>query len=145
MCLEALWDLPPGPAVDAGCGSGLLAQAWARLGRGPVIACDLDPRALDQAGRSLAAAGLVGAVALRRAPVEALAPDELAGAVVMANLPLAAHRALLARVGAPPAAVVLAGLRPAEAAAVGAAWAHLGLRPREARDDGRFACLVMAA
>ena len=53
MCLEGVEALPAGPALDAGCGSGLLAQAWARLGRGPVLACDLDPRALDQAARSL--------------------------------------------------------------------------------------------
>ena len=39
-------DLPAGAALDVGCGSGLLAQAWAALGRGPVLACDLDPRAL---------------------------------------------------------------------------------------------------
>ena len=80
-----------------------------------MIACDLDPRAVDQAARSLAAAGLGAARDLRRGPLEALAADELAGAVLMANLPAAAHRALLRRIGAPPAAAVLSGLRPAEA------------------------------
>ena len=34
MCLEAIDALPAGAAVDAGCGSGLLAQAWVALGRG---------------------------------------------------------------------------------------------------------------
>ena len=144
MCLEAIEGLAPGRAVDAGCGSGLLAQAWARLGRGPVIACDLDPRAVDQAARSLAAAGLRARVDLRRGPLEALAPEELAGAVLMANLPAPAHHALLRRIGAPPAAAVLSGLRPAEAGAVAEAYRALGLRPAGRTERGGFCCLVMA-
>jgi ribosomal protein L11 methyltransferase len=144
MCLEAIERLPPGRAVDAGCGSGLLAQAWARLGRGPVLACDLDPRAVDQAARGLAAAGLAERVDLRRGPLEALDADELAGAVLMANLPPAAHDALRRRIVAPPAAVVLSGLRPPEAGAVADAYAALGLHPRGRAERGGFCCLVMA-
>ncbi len=144
MCLEAIEGLAPGRAVDAGCGSGLLAQAWARLGRGPVIACDLDPRAVDQAARSLAAAGLGGRVDLRRGPLEALAAEELGGAVLMANLPAPAHRALLRRIGAPPAVAVLSGLRPAEAGAMADAYLALGLRPAGRAERGGFCCLVMA-
>jgi SAM-dependent methyltransferase len=144
MCLEAIEGLAPGRAVDAGCGSGLLAQAWARLGRGPVIACDLDPRAVDQTARGLAAAGLGARVDLRRGPLEALAPEELAGVVVMANLPAPAHRALLGRIGAPPAAVVLSGLRPIEGGAVADAYRALGLRPAGRTERGGFCCLVMA-
>ena len=144
MCLEAIEGLGPGPAVDAGCGSGLLAQAWVRLDRGPVIACDLDPRAVDQAARSLGAAGLSERVDLRQGPLEALAAEELAGAVLMANLPAAAHRALLRRIGAPPAAAVLSGLRPAEAGAVTDAYRALGLRPVGRAEGGGFCCLVMA-
>jgi len=145
MCLEALEALGPGPAVDAGCGSGLLAQAWARLGRGPVLACDLDPRALDQAARSLQAAGLAGRVRLRRGPVEALAPDELAGAALLANLPAAVHRALLGRIGRAPRAAVLSGLRPAEAPAIADGYRSLGLVVRRRERRGGFVCLTLAA
>jgi Ribosomal protein L11 methyltransferase (PrmA) len=145
MCLEALDALSPGPAVDAGCGSGLLAQAWARLGRGPVLALDLDPRALDQAARSLAAAGLAGRVRLRLGPAEALAPGELAGAALLANLPAAAHRGLLARIGRPPRAAVLSGLRPGEAGPVADGYRALGLAPRAVARAGGFVCLTMAA
>ena len=144
MCLEAIEALAPGRAVDAGCGSGLLSQAWARLGRGPVIACDLDPRAIDQAARSLAAAGLAARIDLRQGPLEALAADELAGAVLMANLPAAGHRALLRRIGAPPAAAVLSGLRAAEAGPVAGAYLALGLRLAGRAERGGFCCLVMA-
>lgn len=147
MCLEALEALPAGPALDAGCGSGLLAQAWAALGRGPVLAVDLDPRALDQAARSLAASGR-GGVVWRRGPLEALAGADLAGRVVLANVPAGAHRALLAAVDRdrPPAAAVLSGLRPAEAGAVWSAWAALGLRRRvAAARSGGFVMRALAA
>src|SRR4029453_4034033 len=58
---------------------------------------------------SLAAAGLLGAVEVRRAPLEGLAPGEIAGRVVLANVPLPAHRALLYAAAAPAAAARPAG------------------------------------
>jgi SAM-dependent methyltransferase len=145
MCLGALeGDLPSVAALDAGCGSGLLAQAWAALGRGPVLGVDLDPRALDQAARSLAAAGCTG-VTLRRGPLEGLPAADIAGRVVLANIPAAAHRALLAAVDPrrPPAAAVLSGLRPAQADAVEGAWRALGLRRLVA--EGHAGGFVMRA
>jgi ribosomal protein L11 methyltransferase len=145
MCLKALEALPPGPALDAGCGSGLLAQAWARLGRGPVLACDLDPRALDQAARSLQAAGLAPAVALRRSALAALAPEAIAGRVLLANVPAASHRELLARIAAPPRAAVLSGLRPGEAPALQEAYRALGLAVVGRRARGGFVCVALAA
>ena len=145
MCLEALDPLPPGPAVDAGCGSGLLAQAWAALGRGPVLAVDVDPRAARHAEASLAAAGQGGRVTVRRAPLEALAPGELAGRALLANVPAPAQRALLRAAGAPPAAVVLSGVRPGDAPALRDAWAARGLRPDGAWERGGFACLRLVA
>ena len=143
MCLEALEALPAGPALDAGCGSGLLAQAWAALGRGPVLALDVDPRAVDHARRSLAAAGRAYPIEVRQAPIQSLAADAAVGCTLLANLPAEAHRALLARVAGPPAAVVLSGIRPAAAPALRAAWAALGLRPDGGWERGGFACLRM--
>jgi SAM-dependent methyltransferase len=145
MCLGALGgDLPAVPALDAGCGSGLLAQAWAALGRGPVLGVDLDPRALDQAARSLTAAGCTD-VTLRLGPLGGLPPADLAGRVVLANIPAAAHRALLAAVDPrrPPVAVVLSGVRADQVAEVEAAWRALGLRRLVA--GGRAAGFVMRA
>src|SRR5262249_9342193 len=100
MCLAALTTLPPGPALDIGSGCGILAVAWARLGRGPVLAVDLDPAALDQTARSAAASGVAELVVLRRVPAAAMAA-ELAGRTVLANLPAAAHPALLAPTATP--------------------------------------------
>lgn len=147
MCLRAIDALGPGPALDAGCGSGLLGQAWVALGRGPVLAVDLDPRALDHAARSLAAAGRAGTVRLRRGPLAALGPDELAGRAVLANVPPGAHRALLERIdpARPPRAGVLSGVRPGEADALGEAWRALGLEVVDREDAGGFVCLRVAA
>lgn len=146
MCLRALDPLPPGPAVDAGCGSGLLAQAWAALGRGPVLAVDVDPHAIRHAAASLEAAGLAGAVTVRQAPLASLTAGELAGRTVLANVPSPAQQALLAAArGAPPAAVVLSGIRPADVDALRDAWEARGLRHDAEWDRGGFACLRLVA
>lgn len=143
MCLEVIDALPAGDAVDVGCGSGLLAQAWVALARGGVVACDLDPRAVDQARRSLTAAGRAARVDLRQGPLAALATHEIAGRVLLANVPLAAHHSLLARVAETPRTVVLSGIRDAQVGALEGAWTAAGLRTRRIlRRDG-FACLWM--
>lgn len=143
MCLVALETLPAAEAVDAGCGSGLLAQAWAALHDRAVLAVDLDPRALAQAARSLAAAGRAGRVTLRRGPLERLVPGALGGRVLLANVPLAAHRALAGRIVTPPRAAVVSGIRPREEAAVAAAYAATGLRPCARAQEGGFLALTM--
>lgn len=144
MCLEALDALPTAPALDAGCGSGLLAQAWAALGRGPVLAVDLDPRALEQAARSLAAAGRRG-VTLRRGPLAGLGAAEIAGRVVLANVPPPAHRALLGRIdpAAPPVAAVLSGIRPAEVPELAGAWGARGFAVVDEDARGGFRRLTV--
>ena len=138
LALAALGALPPGPALDAGTGSGLLAQAWARLGRGAVLAVDADPGAVAQARRSLAAAGLERTVRVERWALEALPSEALAGRVLLANLPAPAHAALLRRLPGPPPAAVLSGLRPQEAPALLAGYRRLGLRGVGAARRGRF-------
>lgn len=140
MCLAALPGLPAGPAVDAGCGSGLLAQGWARLGRGPVLGIDLDGRALAQAEAGVAAAGLAGRIRLRRGPLEGLDPDELGGRTVLANLPQAAHLALLGRYRTPPRAALLSGLRRGEGVVVAAAYRGLGLVPVRVQRRRAYEC-----
>jgi ribosomal protein L11 methyltransferase len=130
MCLAHLDLMPEGSALDAGCGSGLLGQAWAASGRGAVCGYDLDARALDQAARSRDAAGLTALVRLHRAPLQSLPAAALAGRIVLANIPAPAHRALLERLSAagPPPGAVISGLRPGEAGEVLSAYRAIGLR-----------------
>lgn len=47
LCLELLPELPRGSLVDAGCGSGVLAVAAAKLGFRPVLAVDDDAFAVQ--------------------------------------------------------------------------------------------------
>jgi ribosomal protein L11 methyltransferase len=54
LCLELLVREPPGPLLDLGCGSGVLALAGARLGHRPVLACDDDPEAVAVARENAA-------------------------------------------------------------------------------------------
>ena len=145
MCLEHLELLPVSSAVDVGCGSGLLAQAWVALDKGDVLACDLDPHAIDQTARSLRAAGHADRVSLRRGPVGALAAGELAGRVLLANIPLPAHESLLSRIGAPPRAVVLSGLRPSQAPAVVDVYRTLGLHVLRRDERGGFVAVCMVS
>ena len=139
MCLEAIERLPPGRAVDAGCGSGLLTQAWARARTRagdrlrPRPASGRPGRPQPGGGGPRRAGGPAAVARSRRSP-----PRSSAGAVLLANLPAAAHRALRRRIVAPPAAAVLSGLRTAEAGAVADAYAALGLRPARAGRAGRL-------
>lgn len=128
MCLDMLAELPDGPALDAGCGSGILGLAWARLGRGPVLAVDLDPYAVTQARESAWASGLDALVSVRRAAIDLTAPDEVRARVVLANAPLVAQRALLAVPGEPaPPGMVVSGLQQDSMDEVLAAWEERGL------------------
>ena len=48
-CIELLAELERGSVLDAGCGSGVIAVAAARLGFEPVFALDADPAAVEAA------------------------------------------------------------------------------------------------
>ena len=51
--------IPPGARIcDAGCGSGVLSIAAAKLGFGPVHAVDVDPQAIESTARNAAANGV---------------------------------------------------------------------------------------
>lgn len=141
-CLELMLMIPPGPCLDVGCGSGVLAIAARRLGWEPVLAVDFDPLAVDATRANAAANGVDVDVArcdISTDPLPAV-PVLLANltADLLAVLARAVHRA-------PPRWAVLSGLRPAQAEAVVAAWAPLGLRVRDRRDADDWTALLMEA
>jgi len=123
LCLEALCELRPGgPLVDAGCGSGVLAIAAAKLGFGPVTALDFDPLAVEATADNAAANGVAVDVArwdLRR--------DEMpATPVVLANLLRPLLLALAPAMSqAPPRVLIASGLLAHEADEVAAAFAPM--------------------
>jgi len=144
MCLELLCLLPDGPALDAGCGSGTLALAWARLGRGDVLAVDLDPRAVLQTEASALASGLCDCIICRRMAFEQIDPIEVVTRVIMANAPLQAQRALLAIPGDPvPMGIVLSGLDAGAMDCVSGAWAARGMHVVSRESHGRWEAAVL--
>jgi len=82
-----------GSLLDAGCGSGVIAVAAARLGFDPIVAADVDPVAVEVARATARQNGV--ALDVRESDV---LRDELPPAdVVVANIELAAVEALLIR------------------------------------------------
>lgn len=96
LCLQALarYLRPGARCLDLGTGSGILSIAAARLGAGPVLAVDIDERAVANARENVAHNGLgLGQVEVRLGGVEAVAerPFDL----VMANIQSHVLRPLL--------------------------------------------------
>lgn len=92
-CIELLSRIEPSSLLDAGCGSGVLAVAAAKLGFAPVVAVDSDPVAVDVARGTADANDVEIDVRL----VDVLA-DPLPGAeVLVANIELGVVERLLAR------------------------------------------------
>lgn len=90
LCLELLQRVPPGSLVDAGCGSGVLGIAAAKLGFSPVIALDDDPVAVEAAIRN----AQVNDVELEARVEDVLAGHKLGAETVVANVSLHVVRAL---------------------------------------------------
>jgi ribosomal protein L11 methyltransferase len=107
-CIELLAGVERGSLLDAGCGSGVVAVAAARLGFAPVVAVDLDEVAVEVA----ALTARVNDVEIDVHPADVL-HDELACTdVLVANIELGVVEQLLAR--APSAVAVTSGYLAAE-------------------------------
>jgi ribosomal protein L11 methyltransferase len=142
MCLELLLELEPqSPLADWGTGSGVLAVAAAKLGFGPVIACDLERPALEAAAASAMANGVeveLVRIDLRRerAPI---------ATTVTANLTASILRDVAARIEEPPNRLVCSGLLASEVDEVVEAFGEAGLREHERRTSGDWAALLLLA
>jgi ribosomal protein L11 methyltransferase len=110
-CIELLSRIERGSLLDAGCGSGVVAVAAARLGFAPVLAVDLDDVAVEVAEQTACENGVD--VDVSQADV---VRDELPVTdVVVANIELTVVERLLARTRAEVAVTsgYLASERPA--------------------------------
>ena len=102
-CVELLARAARGSVLDAGCGSGVLAVAAARLGFAPVFAVDADSLAVEVAERTARANGVDV-----QAGVGDVLVDELPAAdLVVANIELRVVEALLGR--RPATSVITSG------------------------------------
>jgi ribosomal protein L11 methyltransferase len=95
-CIELLSRLECGGLLDAGCGSGVVAVAAARLGFAPVRAVDMDPVAVEVATDTASANGVVVEAWRADVLVDELPPAD----VVVANIELGVVEELLARIDA---------------------------------------------
>ena len=141
LCLEHLAGagLTGRSVLDFGCGSGILAIAAARLGAAQVIACDIDPRAVDatrenavQNGvggqiRILSAADATAAIESGTVCVDMVIANILAGALVTLS-------ATLTRAMAPGGSLVLSGILRDQRERVASAFPALEFSARS-RDD----------
>ncbi|HEV8687094.1 MAG TPA: 50S ribosomal protein L11 methyltransferase [Gaiellaceae bacterium] len=124
LCLELLPDLPRGSLLDAGCGSGVLSVAAAKLGFAPVHALDDDHFAVETTVANAAANDV--RVEARQADVTR---DLLPSVdVALANIALAAVEALADRVEA--RALVTAGYLVSDRPGL-EGWEHLERRELE--------------
>jgi ribosomal protein L11 methyltransferase len=78
LCLELLLGVPHGSLLDAGCGSGVLSIAAAKLGFDPVYAVDIDPQAIEATGRNATANGVPVEARLADAAHDPLPPTDTA-------------------------------------------------------------------
>ena len=107
-CIDLLARLERGSLLDAGCGSGVVAVAAARLGFAPVRAVDLDAVAVEVTAET----ARVNGVELEVARADVLR-DEIPDAdVVVANIELTVVEALLDR--SPARVAVTSGYLVAE-------------------------------
>jgi ribosomal protein L11 methyltransferase len=144
MCLELLLELADGghargPLADWGTGSGVLAIAAAKLGFGPVTACDHERAALEAAAASAEANGVgieLARVDLRREPAP-VAP------AITANLTAPLLRDVAARVEEAPERLVCSGMLASETDEVAEALAERALHVRERRSSGDWAALML--
>jgi ribosomal protein L11 methyltransferase len=100
--LELLQRLEPSPALDLGCGSGVLAIAAAKLGFGPLRCFDLDPLAVGATEENADRNG----VALDVTQADVLTDPLPEAPLWIANLELGLLRRLLERRDLPPRILV---------------------------------------
>lgn len=141
-CLELLLALEPrGSLADLGCGTGVLSIAAARLGFSPVTAVDYDEASVEAARANAARNG----VTLDARRIDLLSEPPPAAETVVANVPLAVHRAVRQRLGEPPRRLVVSGVTPADADEVVSSYADLGLAERRRLVESSWAAVLLAA
>lgn len=139
LSLELLAELvPEGPIADWGCGSGILAIAAAKLGWGPVLACDIEPESVEAALDGARVNGVE--LEVTRCDVRAggpPAPTVLANLVRPLLLQVAEH---LTEV---PERMIISGLELHEVDEVLLAFTRQNLIERDRREGGGWAAVEL--
>ncbi len=149
LCLEVLERLPlTGRTVlDVGTGSGILAIAAAKLGAARVLACDIDPVAIEVARANCRRNGVDQRISLCAGEVEALSRNRFD--VIAANLEGSLIRRKLHDFGRrldPQGCLVLSGLLERDATGLCRSQivCDLPMRLLEVLAKGEWRCLVFS-
>jgi ribosomal protein L11 methyltransferase len=161
LCLELLLELTaledrPGPLLDVGTGSGVLAIAGARLGFSPVLGLDHERESVDAARENARVNGV--AIEVRRFDLRAqalpwlgrdgesgLADRPAQSPVVVANLLRPLLLDLAREMPRAPAHLLAGGLLKEQVDEVARAFAGLGMREHERRERGEWAVVWLTA
>lgn len=136
-CLRFLDDTAAqgGSLLDAGCGSGILAIAAARLGYRPITAIDPDPTAIETARANARANGVEALIAFETASLETFAagPFDCVAANIEAPILLAGLDTLAGRLTAPHPGtrLILSGILDTQYATVRDAFSARGFLERD--------------
>ncbi len=135
LCLEALEnELQPGMTVlDVGSGSGILSTAARLLGAKRVLACDIDPVAVETAGQPLSFVGTVDAVRSRSID---LTVANISSDAIVALVPE------LFRVLRTGSRMIVSGFELSEAPAVQTALEQRGAEVRPQLTKGSWSALI---
>jgi ribosomal protein L11 methyltransferase len=143
-CLQLLQEVAPmpGPVLDVGCGSGILALAALRLGASRATGIDTDPLAVEAAHANAVRNGLDDRFEARLGTLPAIGDERYP--LVLANLVAAVLVELapaLAAHLAPGGRLVASGIIKPRALEVAAAMDAAGLAVAERRGDGDWISL----
>jgi ribosomal protein L11 methyltransferase len=140
-CIEAMLELEPGGAfADLGCGSGVLAVLAAKLGWSPVVALDVDEKAVAATRTNAKANG----VELDARVADLMTEPPPVAPTVVANIPAPVHFEIAARLDVPPRILVAAALRLDNVDPVVAAYAARGMVERARRVEGTWVIVTLA-
>jgi|ERR1017187_8138217 ribosomal protein L11 methyltransferase len=141
LCLESLetYVRPGVSALDVGTGSGILAQAAALLGAGPVWACDIDAEAVEIARGNAGPNLFAGSVDAVRSGAAGLIAANISPEAIARLAPE------LLRCLRPGGVALVSGFERHEAAAVQAELERRGGALYDARYKGNWALLVVRA
>lgn len=152
-CLEALeWlkqaRFKPSNALDLGCGTGVLALAATKLWQIPVMASDIDPKAIDVTRENLRRNG--GQMSIRAVVAEGFAHADIAAsgpyALIIANIlsgPLTQLAPAIRAHTAPGGKVLLSGLLRTQELLVLAFYQSLGFRLQRRWRPGPWSVLLL--
>ncbi|HKJ36570.1 MAG TPA: 50S ribosomal protein L11 methyltransferase [Solirubrobacterales bacterium] len=153
ICLELLLELaeagPERPAVaDLGTGSGVLAIAAAKLGFGPIRACDHESPAVEAARANAELNGVSDTVEAGRLNLRET--DPAVTPLWLANLTAPLLETVATRLGARedgarPSRLIVSGLLATERDRIVAAYAEIGYSPASERVRGDWAGILLEA